>query len=385
MKPIILVVLGCLYSGYLSACEFAQVKFDANFSGGRLNQCKQVSANHFQLNILPENEPVNPSPWYNFKLSSTAKQQLTLELSFNDNYARYLPKISRDGEHWQGLPFTTQDKNMLLNIEVSNQPLWIAAQEPIDNDVYPDWLKQLADRDIQTERVLLGNSTENRPIHALIRENKHNKEWLVLIGRQHPPEVTGAMALFSFVETLLSNDQLAQQFNQRFNILLVPDLNPDGVAKGNWRHNAKGVDLNRDWATFAQVESRLVRDKLAAITKAGGKIVFAIDFHSTYHDVFYTMPDDYKVYPSSLMTDWLTALNKRTQWIFRPSIKPGSNPDNGVFKQFIADTYQVHAVTYEVGDNTNREEINYVATQAAQELMRQLNNTAEAAFAVPQP
>ncbi|WP_340680046.1 M14-type cytosolic carboxypeptidase [Paraglaciecola sp.] len=365
------------------ACSFDEVNFDSKFSGGRLSRCQQLTSLHYSLHIVPENEPVNPSPWYNFKVSSKKNQKLTIELNFNDNYPRYLPKISVDGEHWQNIAFTTQGKTMVIQLDVSEQSLWVAAQEPIDNPFYDKWLAKLHAQDNEALVQRLGLSTEKRPIDALVRKNPLSKEWLVVIGRQHPPEVTGAMALFSFVESLLADSDVAKQFRQRFNLIIIPNLNPDGVAAGNWRHNAKGVDLNRDWKTFEQVESKLVRDKLATIVEAGDKIVFALDFHSTYHDVFYTMPKDYTVAPALLVTDWIAGIKNRTKWVFNPLVKAGTNPEAGVFKQFIADTYQVHAVTYEVGDNTNREEISYVAKQAAQELMLQLSNTTAAAFAVP--
>ena len=31
-------------------------------------------------------------------------------------------------------------------------------------------------------------------------------------------------------------------------------MNPDGVDLGHWRHNANGVDLNRDWSYYNQPE-----------------------------------------------------------------------------------------------------------------------------------
>ena len=42
---------------------------------------------------------------------------------------------------------------------------------------------------------------------------------------------------------------------------VVPLANPDGVEQGHWRHNAQGVDLNRDWDRFQQPETRALRDE----------------------------------------------------------------------------------------------------------------------------
>ena len=85
-------------------------------------------------------------------------------------------------------------------------------------------------------------------------------EFIVIVGRQHPPEVTGSLNLFPFLATVLGDSSLARQFRARYQLIIYPFLNPDGVALGHWRHNTGGVDLNRDWGPFTQPETRLVRD-----------------------------------------------------------------------------------------------------------------------------
>ena len=220
---------------------------------------------------------------------------------------------------------------------------------------------------------MLGHSTEKRPIYQLESFSSSN-EWVVIAGRMHPPEVTGALALFPFVQELLFNENIGDNFRKRFNLLVIPNLNPDGVEQGNWRHNSKGVDLNRDWKKFEQQETRLVHQKLQQIINGGGKVVFAIDFHSTGKDIFYTMPADYGVQPPMLVENWLNQLDAEMP-NFEVIIKPGNNPDKGVFKQYIADTYGVQAITYEMGDNTERKKILAIAKKASQLLMQKLLDT----------
>ena len=40
------------------------VYFSNNFKGGRLNSVEQLNDSTFTLSIYPENEPINPSPFY---------------------------------------------------------------------------------------------------------------------------------------------------------------------------------------------------------------------------------------------------------------------------------------------------------------------------------
>lgn len=369
---------------HAQACKFDDVTFDSDFSGARLDSCEKLAKHQYHIGILPENEPVNPSPWFSFKLHSEDAAKVQIKLTFNGNNPRYLPKLSTDGIHWQNIAFDTKGQAMWLSVNTNTKPVWISAQEIIDNQEYDTWLNALQAQRPGISVETLGQSEKGRPIKALVKQSAQNKEWLVIIGRQHPPEVTGAMALFAFSESLLLDDTLGDRFFNRFNLLLVPDVNPDGVETGNWRHNANGVDLNRDWKNFAQVETRLVRDKMASIVENGGKIVFAIDFHSTFHDVFYTMPQEHDLAPTPLMTDWLADLEAGTKWVFKTVNKSASSPDRGIFKQYIADHYKVHGVTYEVGDNTNRQLIPYVAKQAAKALVDNLLKVEPAAFYVTQ-
>jgi len=351
------------------ACEFKEVTFERDFSGARLNACEQLSKYEYRLTIKPENTPINSSAWYSFKAHAAVPQQIRITLIYEDGKHRYQPKVSDDGEHWQLLAHTTKDETASFDLFVSKQPVWVSAQELLDVKYMQRWLKTLADK-TGFEAYELGKSTQERAIWA-IESRAETDDWLILVGRQHPPEVTGALAMLPFVETTLSNLSVANAFRQRFNILIVPMLNPDGVELGNWRHNVGGVDLNRDWKDFKQAETRLVKEKLDSIIAKGGKIRFAVDFHSTWKNLFYTMPVDYGLESPKLSQTWLDNLAKVLP-NFEVDIRPGSSPGRGVFKQYISDTYGVHAVTYEVGDHANRNEITIVGKTSALLLMKLL-------------
>jgi hypothetical protein len=381
--PILLLITFSAFS-HAKDCQFDDVTFHSDFSTARLSTCEKLAKHEYHIGILPENEPVNPSPWFGFKVQSKTNTEVKIKLTFNGNNPRYLPKLSMNGKDWQNIPFETKGKEMWLSLSTGKKPVWISAQEVIDNQKYDQWLARLKAQRPDLHIETLGSSEKGRPIKAVVKQSPNNDEWLVIVGRQHPPEVTGAMALFAFSEALLLDNTLSNPFFERFNLLMVPDLNPDGVHTGNWRHNANGVDLNRDWKNFAQAETRLVRDKMASIVQNGGKIVFALDFHSTFHDVFYTMPDDHDLAPLPLMKGWLADLDAETGWVFKTVNKSASSPDRGIFKQYIADHYKVHAVTYEVGDNTNRQLIPYVAKQAAKALVKNLLEVEPDAFYVKQ-
>ena len=349
------------------SCAIGKVKLTANFSAGRMDECKQVAENEFEIILVPENTPINSSPWYAFKVQAEKNTDIKITMRVRGDNHRYPPKISHDGKTWQLQDYKIRGKRLIMEITASAKPITIAAQEIINNEYYVDWAKQLTEKNTFTHSIL-GQSTQGRPIYKIESRNKNANEWVVILGRQHPPEVTGALALFPFVETLLSSSELSNYFLRKYNVLVIPNINPDGVEAGNWRSNANGLDLNRDWVDFSQVETSLINDYLHKLVAQGQKIRFAVDFHSTKSDIFYTMPVDYGVEKAYFVRNWLAELDRQMP-NFDVVLRPGNNPDLGVSKQYFSDKFGVHAITYEMGDNTDRTKIKRIAFKSANILM----------------
>lgn len=83
--------------------------------------------------------------------------------------------------------------------------------------------------------VLLGRSWQGRPIRAVEVGNPSGTPVLV-VGCIHGNE-SGGIEVARALERLSPRD---------LDLWIAPDLNPDGVAAGT-RHNAHGVDLNRNF------------------------------------------------------------------------------------------------------------------------------------------
>ena len=158
---------------------------------------------------------------------------------------------------------------------------------------------------------------------------------------------------------------------QFFETVVVPLVNPDGVAAGNWRHNLHGVDLNRDWSPFRQPETRAIRDAILKYQREETpRLAFFLDFHSTHHDVFYVQSGEEPVWSTGFSRRWLEALAERMpEYKVRQEPNAGSRP---LSKVWARKTMKVPAVIYEVGDNTDRKLIRRVARTSAKQMMRLL-------------
>jgi hypothetical protein len=347
-----------------------------NFPAARLNDFKRVTDKLYVLSIDPENTPINMSPWYAFKIWSKEDKNVWLHFVYTEGRHRYIPKLSKDGEHWTPIDnsnFTfIEDGSAIMNIDLSSDTLWVAAQEILDTRRVGDWCEDLA-KDERVTFSTIGKSKKGRDMFSLDMNNgkTKKKDIIAIFSRQHPPEVTGFLALQAFLDELMVNDQSEVFFN-KYRVVVYPLLNPDGVDEGHWRHNTGGIDLNRDWAYYNQPETRAVADNLVNVAaSAKARVVLGLDFHSTQKDIFYTLPDDGdKSIIPWFKRPWLDGIEAS---IDNYELNEGpSNVGQPVSKGWFYTQFKAEGVTYEVGDETPRDFIELKGRVAAQQMIKVL-------------
>ena len=354
------------------SCSTPAFRVDDDFEGARRGPCRASGDERVRLEILPEDANVaNESPWFAFRLTPSRPGTATVVLDYGDWEHRYEPKISTDGRTWDRLDakavtVTRGGRRAELRVPLEAEPVWVAAQELIMPSQYDEWAAKLASGSV-AEVSELGRSRGGRPI-SIIRSPSTERDVVMLVGRQHPPEVSGAIAFFPFVERLFADDQLATDFRARYEILAIPILNPDGVVEGHWRHALGEMDLNRDWGEFSQPETRLVADVLESLNAEGRRLSLFLDFHSTKRNVFYTFPDD-ETNPPDFFPDWFERAEPRLE-NYPFSNANGRPKTEGVGKNYIMERYGIPAATYEAGDETDRDAAEAAAVIFAEELMQ---------------
>ena len=152
------------------SCANGTLDIDAEFDGGRLDHCEFNGSDSVELTFRAEDYRVSSAfSWFAFRVAADEPREITIKLQFPDSYARFWPKLSRDGHSWAPAPGESVarsevGKSMTLTLDVDESDLWVAAQELLTARYYDDWLVQL-DTHYELDTQVIGASRQGRPIH----------------------------------------------------------------------------------------------------------------------------------------------------------------------------------------------------------------------------
>jgi hypothetical protein len=347
-----------------------------DFDGARLNGFEKLNDSTATVIITPENEPINNSAYYAFNIWADTKKPFYIKFDYPKLYRhRYIPKLKKEDE-WHIMKkeciFINKDSVVTIKLDLNSKPLTVAAQElQTYNDVKQWYIGLLKGKENYATLEYFGQTPLGRdlPVINIGVGSPKGKDVVVLLTRQHPPEVTGYYAYQHFLSTILNGSELSTAFLKKYQVLAFPILNPDGVDLGHWRHNTGGVDTNRDWAVYNQPEiKQVVKYITKELNKNDSKIVLGLDFHSTYHDVFYTNKIREGTTMPNFIEDWFAALEANI-----PNYKvneAAGNSTKPVSKGWFLYGHNAVGITYEIGDATPKERIKVIGTTTAKEMMK---------------
>ena len=349
-------------------CEDANHRIYADFSGAGQHRCLVVAAGEFLLRVDPElivTPPLNPSPWYAFDIETDVPGVASVTLDYGGYRHRYVPKWQRPDEPgWQGLDAGAVEvlddgHRARLVLDLPAGRTRIAAQPVRSPRAVAAWMQHFANvHDAQMLRY--GASRQARPLDALVLGPDDASGVIVALTRQHPPERSGGDAFEGFAERVAELRETGQLGGVR--ILLLPLVNPDGLAEGYWRLGAGGVDLNRDW--FTANEPEIAAAQTLIRREAGGRRILAfIDFHSTRRTLVYNPPAGTAAQGDALMAELAVrlaaGLDPDPDWI------EGHNADTGTSKAWALEAFDFAALTVEVADEAPPAEARHIGTIVA--------------------
>jgi hypothetical protein len=350
------------------------VSADNLFDAARMNNFSRLDKNKYEVLINPENSPINMSPWYAFRIYAETEKTVEVTLNYGQGRHRYWPKLSYDRNNWASVDsanFKIADDSLsaTMTLVLSTDTLWVAAQEIINSTDMKEWVATLPNEVAKTE--VIGKTRLGRDLLSVEISNgkTKDKDIVVVLSRQHPPEVTGNLAMMAFLKEITNGSQLSTEFLTKYSLAVYPMLNPDGVDLGHWRHNEGGIDLNRDWAYYRQPEIRQVcEDIIKTVNAAGSTVALGLDFHSTWSDIYYIYDDTVKSSHQGFSRQWIQQIFDRV-----PEDQGEISPfavNSPVSKNWFYSQFNAEGITYEIGDATPRDLIKEKGKVGAQEMMK---------------
>ena len=363
-----LVVLTACQSAPIAnvqSCTEGTVQLFADFEGARASDCKRDGPASFRISISPEAIPINPSPWYAFDIIAEQDTAIAVRLDYTYSKHRYIPKASYEDGSWKVLGnvvrVTDDGAVAVISTAIKAGRTRIAGQEVISFSDRVSWAKGYAERAGYVFKHG-GDSVQGRPIYVLHKlPEERDVPLIIILGGQHSPEIPGTLAMQAFMEALLED---RSGLLNDYEVVIFPELNPDGLVAGNWRLNANGVDLNRDWGPFAQPETRIVRDTVDELVQRGFVPTVLLDFHATRRNVFYTPTGDLALQPANFSDTWLRRLAEIWNGDM-PGESSSHNPDLPTSKAWFAETHGAPGITVEFADEIDRQVLPDLASSIA--------------------
>lgn len=205
-----------------------------------------------RLRVPPDPGDPRFRQWFAFDVRGRRGERVSfaLENAAECTWARawedYYAFATHDGESWARVPTRYEDGVLRFEDVLRTGRARYAYYPLYENARVEALLRHERARGgvVRTlTRTPLGNAVR------LLTLGRHDDEaptvWV--IGQQHPGEHQAGYWMEGFLERLGWGDDVAEALLDAVTLAIVPRVNPDGVALGNHRTNAAGLDLNRQW------------------------------------------------------------------------------------------------------------------------------------------
>ena len=230
------------------------MRISANFDSGNINVIRLEGPEDIELQLNKDNNS-EFAQWFHFCLDTDhAMTPHQLKISglknsaYPDGWENYQVVASTDRETWFRLDSQYDDGTLSINYTPDARFTWFAYFTPYSYERHLD-LIAWAQSQFLCEAEFLGETLDGRDMTVLkvgIEEPSKRKVWIT--ARQHPGETMAEWFVEGLLEKLLDDDDpVSRALLDECMFYVVPNMNPDGSARGHLRTNANGVNLNRVW------------------------------------------------------------------------------------------------------------------------------------------
>lgn len=229
------------------------MRISAQFDGGNIEVINQDNSNDIQLAIRKD-EGGEFFQWFNFRCQGPVGSRYTLNIvnakdaSYVKGWENYQAVASYDRQTWFRLPTCYENGQLSIDLTLECESIQIAYFAPYSYERHLDLLAGIQMHS-QVSLEHLGLTLDGRDMTLVkVGNGDQNKKNVWITARQHPGETMAEWLVEGLLSRLLDpDDATAKALLDQANFYIVPNMNPDGSARGHLRTNAAGVNLNREW------------------------------------------------------------------------------------------------------------------------------------------
>lgn len=359
------VLVGCHSStGPDPEDELLDVDIQTDFEGASLASWVQRDPGRFDIRIRTDTNS-DFARWYSFRVQGAQGKALTFhisnagQVSAADAWSINQPVVSIDGgATWDRIQQTSYEGGVFtFRRTLRSDHEWIALNPVYNFSRWQALAEAIGDHPMVDSLAVLTNTVQGRPVHLVkitdstVPDEEKGGVWA--IARQHPAEVAGSWMAEGLINWLLSDDPQAAELLREAVFYIVPFMNPDGVALGNYRVNSVGKNLNREWTNrdYSTAPSvAAVADAIERYVASSRSFDFFVDFHA-YSSLrknffFYSgrnRAPEGQVQEMEALMDLFQSINGD----FTRAGSSTSNDDTRLARGWVFESFGVHAVTFE--------------------------------------
>lgn len=226
------------------------IHISSQFDGGNIEVVDATDPCDIRLTIRKDGNS-DFFQWFYFRVSGARGVPLTMTIenaggsSYPKGWEDYRAVVSEDRANWWRTETRYDGGKLIISHTPETDFAWFAYLAPYTLEQHAD-LVAFAQASGAARAERLGSTLDGRDMDLLTFGSGPKPLWI--IARQHPGESMAGWFVEGVVEKLCdAQDPVARALLSKATIHLVPNMNPDGVYRGNLRVNAAGTNLNREW------------------------------------------------------------------------------------------------------------------------------------------
>jgi murein tripeptide amidase MpaA len=228
------------------------IKISSQFDAGAIDIVSATSANAIDLNIRKDSH-ADITQWFYFRLQGAQGEPCTIRFlnagqsAYPAGWEDYRACASYDRVNWFRVPTTFDGQVMTIAHTPAMDSVYYAYFEPYSFERHLELMDRAQMLD-NVRMVDLGNTVDGRDFNMLVIGDPQAAKKVWVIARQHPGETMAEWFVEGMLDALLDPAHpFGRQLLKEAVFYVVPNMNPDGAARGNLRTNGAGANLNREW------------------------------------------------------------------------------------------------------------------------------------------